>query len=93
VHHPQRSAITRAVGTESDIEADVVAVPAELGDLYLLCSDGLTDMLGADEIPALESPPRRRYFSPWFTFVCTLLAIGLIVVYAAPWRGSPRRGP
>jgi membrane protease YdiL (CAAX protease family) len=46
-------------------------------------------MLGADEIPALESPPRRRYFSPWFTFFCTLLAIGLIVVYAAPWRGSP----
>jgi protein phosphatase len=50
--HPQRSAITRAVGTESDIDADVVAVPAELEDLYLLCSDGLTDMLGADEIAA-----------------------------------------
>jgi len=50
--HPQRSAITRAVGTESDIEADVFAVPAELEDLYLLCSDGLTDMLGADEIAA-----------------------------------------
>ena len=50
--HPQRSAITRAVGTESAIDADVIAVPAELGDLYLLCSDGLTDMLTADEIAA-----------------------------------------
>ncbi len=50
--HPQRSAITRAVGTESAIEADVFSVPAELGDLFLLCSDGLTDMLGADEIAA-----------------------------------------
>jgi protein phosphatase len=50
--HPQRSAITRAVGTESAIDADVFAVPAELDDLYLLCSDGLTDMLGADEIAA-----------------------------------------
>jgi PPM family protein phosphatase len=50
--HPQRSAITRAVGTESAIEADVFSVAAELGDLYLLCSDGLTDMLGADEIAA-----------------------------------------
>jgi protein phosphatase len=50
--HPQRSAITRAVGTESAIDADVVAVPAEPGDLYLLCSDGLTDMLGTDEIAA-----------------------------------------
>src|SRR4029450_9932397 len=46
-------------------------------------------MIGADEIPTLESPPRRRYFSPWFTVLCTLLAVGLIVVYAAPWRGSP----
>jgi len=50
--HPQRSAITRAVGTESAIDADVFSVPAELGDVYLLCSDGLTDMLGADEIAA-----------------------------------------
>jgi protein phosphatase len=50
--HPQRSAITRAVGTESVIEADVFSVPAALGDLYLLCSDGLTDMLSADEIAA-----------------------------------------
>jgi protein phosphatase len=48
--HPQRSAITRAVGTESAIDADVFAVPAEIGDLYLLCSDGLTDMLRPDEI-------------------------------------------
>ena len=50
--HPQRSAITRAVGTESAIEADVFSVPAELGDVYLLCSDGLTDMLAADDIAA-----------------------------------------
>jgi protein phosphatase len=50
--HPQRSAITRAVGTESAIEADVFAVTSEPGDLYLLCSDGLTDMLGADDIAA-----------------------------------------
>jgi PPM family protein phosphatase len=48
--HPQRSAITRAVGTESAIEVDVFTVAAELGDLVLLCSDGLTDMLTKDEI-------------------------------------------
>jgi serine/threonine protein phosphatase PrpC len=50
--HPQRSAITRAVGTESAIEADVFSILAEPGDLFLLCSDGLTDMLGADDIAA-----------------------------------------
>jgi PPM family protein phosphatase len=51
--HPQRSAITRAVGTERAIQADVFTVPAELGDLVLLCSDGLTDMLSEDEIAAV----------------------------------------
>ena len=48
--HPQRSAITRAVGTESAIDADVVSVPGQVGDLFLLCSDGLTDMLSEEEI-------------------------------------------
>jgi len=50
--HPQRSAITRAVGTERAIEADVFGIPAETGDLFLLCSDGLTDMLSEQEITA-----------------------------------------
>lgn len=50
--HPQRSAITRAVGTERAIEVDVFTVPAEIGDLVLLCSDGLTDMLSENEIAA-----------------------------------------
>jgi protein phosphatase len=48
--HPQRSAITRAVGTERAIDADVFPVPALPGDLFLLCSDGLTDMLFEEEI-------------------------------------------
>jgi PPM family protein phosphatase len=51
--HPQRSAITRAVGTERAIEVDVFTVPAEPGDLVLLCSDGLTDMLSEDEIASV----------------------------------------
>jgi PPM family protein phosphatase len=50
--HPQRSAITRAVGTERAIEADVFSVPGRPNDLFLLCSDGLTDMLTEDEIAA-----------------------------------------
>jgi serine/threonine protein phosphatase PrpC len=50
--HPQRSAITRAVGTERAIEADVFSVPGRPDDLFLLCSDGLTDMLTEDEIAA-----------------------------------------
>lgn len=48
--HPQRSAITRAVGTEPTVEVDAFSVDARPGDLYLVCSDGLTDMLTADEL-------------------------------------------
>src|SRR6185503_15004435 len=48
--HPQRSAITRAVGTERAIDADVFTMLAEPGDLFLLCSDGLTDMLSKNQI-------------------------------------------
>jgi serine/threonine protein phosphatase PrpC len=48
--HPQRSAITRAVGTEPAVEIDAFSVDAKPGDLYLVCSDGLTDMLTADEV-------------------------------------------
>jgi len=48
--HPQRSAITRAVGTEPTVQVDAFTVDAEPGDVYLICSDGLTDMLTADEV-------------------------------------------
>ena len=51
--HPQRSAITRAVGTEPTVDVDAFSVDAEAGDLYLICSDGLTDMLTAGEVEAI----------------------------------------
>jgi PPM family protein phosphatase len=43
--HPQRSIITRALGPEPDVEVDTVSVAAADGDVYLLCSDGLTSMV------------------------------------------------
>ena len=43
--HPQRSVITRALGPESDVEVDVEVFGARDGDVYLLCSDGLTSMI------------------------------------------------
>lgn len=48
--HPQRSAITRALGTDPAVEVAGWTVDAEVGDLFLLCSDGLSVMLGDDEI-------------------------------------------
>jgi PPM family protein phosphatase len=48
--HPQRSVITRAIGTEPDVDVDTFTVPTRPGDLFLLCSDGLTDMIPDREI-------------------------------------------
>jgi PPM family protein phosphatase len=53
VEHPQRSVITRALGPEGTVEVDTRSFRARAGDVYLLCSDGLTTMLGEDEILAL----------------------------------------
>ena len=54
--HPQRSVITRALGTEPDVDVDTFTVDAEPGDIYLLCSDGLTDMTSTrDILAAVES--------------------------------------
>src|SRR4051794_38939942 len=43
--HPQRSVITRALGPESEVAVDTFTVPAKDGDIYLLCSDGLSGMV------------------------------------------------
>ena len=48
--HPNRSVITRALGSDPNMFADVAEVEADEGDRLLLCSDGLTSMLTDDEI-------------------------------------------
>jgi protein phosphatase len=48
--HPQRSVITRALGTDPDVDVDAFTVRPQADDLYLLCSDGLSDMVSAEAI-------------------------------------------
>jgi serine/threonine protein phosphatase PrpC/uncharacterized membrane protein len=43
--HPQRSVITRALGSEPDVEVDVHVYQARAGDVFMLNSDGLTSMV------------------------------------------------
>src|SRR5262245_16289141 len=43
--HPQRSIITRALGPEREVDVDTLTYPAKPGDVFLLCSDGLTTMV------------------------------------------------
>ena len=55
--HPQRSILTRALGPEADVEVDHFSVPVEDGDLFLICSDGLTDMISDAELAELLREP------------------------------------
>jgi PPM family protein phosphatase len=50
--HPQRSVVTRALGTDPDVDVDTFSVETRPGDLFLLCSDGLTTMVDDDAILA-----------------------------------------
>ena len=48
--HPQRSIITRALGPERTVAVDHLTWPARPGDVYLLCSDGLTSMIAESKV-------------------------------------------
>jgi protein phosphatase len=48
--HPWRSIISRAVGVEPDVDVDATTHSGAPGDVYLLCSDGLTKMLGEEQV-------------------------------------------
>ena len=51
--HPQRSILTRAVGVEDDLVVDELTLDLHDGDRILLCSDGLTNMVGEEQIRAI----------------------------------------
>jgi serine/threonine protein phosphatase PrpC len=56
-HHPQRSVITRALGTDEEVQIDTFALETQPGDVLLLCTDGLNTMISEHEIAgALASP-------------------------------------
>ena len=48
--HPQRSVITRVLGTDPKVDVDTFSVEAAPGDVFLLCSDGLTTMVADEDI-------------------------------------------
>jgi serine/threonine protein phosphatase PrpC len=60
--HPHRNVLTRALGTEPDVEVDETEVVLMDGDRLLLCSDGLFGMVTEDQIQAIlenEPDPQR----------------------------------
>lgn len=56
--HPQRSVITRALGSDPGMQPDVYQLQVEQGDVLLLCSDGLSSMVSDDVIESIliENP-------------------------------------
>jgi protein phosphatase len=53
--HPQKNLITRSIGTHPQVEPDIQIGAALAGDIYLLCSDGLTDVLLDSDIQRILS--------------------------------------
>lgn len=51
--NPRKNLITRSIGTQPQVEADLQSGPAREGDIFLLCSDGLTDVLTDSDIQRL----------------------------------------
>ena len=77
-HHPQRHVISRALGIFDTPEADITTLGIQDEDLYLLCSDGLSDMLLDDEILSLVQAHERH----------ALNDIGEALIHLANGRGG-----
>jgi len=56
--HPQRSVLTRALGTDPDVDVDHQVIPLAHGDRVLLCSDGLSSVVPESEIAGLLASVR-----------------------------------
>lgn len=57
---PLRNVITRALGTQSSVTPDVIEAEVEPGDLFLLCSDGLTRELSDERIESILNSNRNN---------------------------------
>ncbi|MFB9279859.1 Stp1/IreP family PP2C-type Ser/Thr phosphatase [Cohnella cellulosilytica] len=51
-HHPRRNVLTRALGTDREVEADIQVIDWRSGDVLLLCSDGLSGLVEHSEVQA-----------------------------------------
>ena len=99
--HPHRSVITRAVGTEPSVDVETLTLEACPGDLYLVCSDGLTDIVRDEEIAELILAAGKQPDTAAESLVAAANRNGGIdnitvvlfeIVEARPGRARGRRG-
>lgn len=95
--HPHRSVITRALGTEADVEVDTRTLELAPGDLVLLCSDGLSAMVPDDAIARLLDESGRDPYVAADALVRAANAAGgddnVTVVVFELVEGEPRTAP
>lgn len=61
MQHPKKNIITRALGVQKSISVDYCEVRMKQGDIILICTDGLTNYLNAEEIYRLTSSDETYY--------------------------------
>ena len=98
--HPQKNLITRALGADEEVEVDTAVVPVEAGDRFLLCSDGLSDMIPETRIGEILAEAPGDPEKPARSLVSAALDAGgtdnvtVIVVYVkAETAPRQRSGP
>lgn len=55
-HHPQRHFLTRALGTDSVVQPEIGQIAVQPGDMFLLCTDGLSGVVGNDAVNRILQP-------------------------------------
>ncbi len=71
-NHPQKNIITRSVGNSPTVEIDMFGpTPLEIGDAVLLCSDGLSNVLNAQQITTIINQARKKNLPP--SAICNFL--------------------
>lgn len=58
-HHPQKNVITRAIGTDKEVSADIYEFSICAGDILLLCSDGLVNMVEDEKILSIITRSKK----------------------------------
>jgi protein phosphatase len=64
-----KNLVTRALGVDPEVEADVTTLPLQPGDLFLLCSDGLNDVVGDSEIAQTLNESTANLYTAAFRMV------------------------
>lgn len=70
-----RNIITRSIGFEKDVDVDMIALPVQEGDVYLLCTDGLTSLVSDEELKTMIEN-------------CPLKSLGETLIELANQRGG-----